>query len=126
MSLTDMAERAPPTPESRAIGSRIAEARARLGLSQVALAKILSISSGAVGQYEIGRNLPKSARFEAISKALGVTVEWLLTGDDPEQIRRAQTTTEAEALRIIRKLPDDKREAALAMLQGLLQSTPPA
>lgn len=113
-------------PRKLAIGRRIAAARERKGLSQADLATILGITSGAVGQYETGRNLPKLARFEAISGSCDVTVEWLLTGDDPDELRKAQTVNEAEALRLIRSLPADKQQSALAMLLGLAEPRKPA
>lgn len=114
-----MTQDRPINPAVLRVGRRIATAREQKGLSQAALADIIGISSGAVGQYETGRNLPKMARFEAIAGACGVTVEWLLTGDDPEELRKAQTINEVEALQLMRALPESQQRAALAMLAGL-------
>lgn len=113
---------ATPDPKTVAIGQRIAAARHRKNLSQRNLADILGISSGAVGQYETGRNLPKMSRFEAIARACDVDVEWLLTGDDPEEKRKAHTVNEAEALRLLRAMGEDQQRSALAMLAGLART----
>lgn len=106
-------------PKALAVGKRIAEARNKVGLSQAALAGKVGVTLGAIGQYEIGRNLPRLKRLEAIAEVLGVTTGWLLTGDEPDEQVRAQTANEAEALRIVRDLPEDQQETALAVLKAM-------
>lgn len=80
---------------------------------------MLAITAGAVAQYETGRNLPKLMRLERIALVLDVTTEWLLTGDEPEELVKAQTKSEESALRLIRALPAEHQATALAMLEGL-------
>lgn len=80
---------------------------------------MLGVTKGAVGQYEIGLATPRPKRFERLAEVLGVTVEWLLTGNEPEQKVRAQTVNELAALELLRAIPHDKQGSALAMLQGL-------
>lgn len=114
--------RTPPTPKAIALGRRIALARAKIDMSQDTLARLVGVSKGAIGQYEIGLSTPRAPKFERLAGALGVTVEWLLTGDEPDEKARAQTQNELAALQLIRALPVDQQAAALAMLQGLLGS----
>jgi transcriptional regulator with XRE-family HTH domain len=109
----------PPSPKAILIGRRIATKRELTGLSQQQLADMLGVSKGAVGQYEVGLTTPRPKRFERIAEVLGVTVEWLLTGNDAEEKVRAQTTNEMAALELLRAIPHEKQAAAIAMLQGL-------
>jgi transcriptional regulator with XRE-family HTH domain len=104
------------------IGARIAQARARKGLTQAQVAAGIGTTVGAVAQYETGRNMPAVVRLERIARALEVSTEWLLTGDEPDQLVRAQTIHEEHALRLIRALPAEQQVAALAMLSGLVQA----
>lgn len=107
------------SPKAMAVGFRIARAREQKGYSQAVLAVKVGVTGGAIGQYETGRNLPKLERLERIAVALEVSTEWLLTGDEPDELIKAQTRTEEAALRLIRALPSEQQANALAMLEGL-------
>lgn len=107
-----------------AIGQRIAQARRNSGLSQVALATKLRLSPGAITQWETGRAMPTPEKFSQLAAVLEVEPGWLLTGDDPEEIRRAQTTTEADALLLLRGMPPAEQQRALEVLRALTRSTP--
>lgn len=52
------------------------------GVSQRALADECNLSPGAVTQYAQGRT-PKAEELLRIARFFGVTMEWLLTGEDP-------------------------------------------
>ena len=119
-NLTGMAKnRPPPSPKAIAVGRRIAEARAKLGWSQETLARMLSVTKGLIGQYEIGLTSPRANRMADLAKVLAVDVEWLLTGNEPDEKVRAQTATELAALHLLRAMHPDKHAAVLAMMQGL-------
>lgn len=62
------------------LGMRIAMLRIRAGMSQSALAERLHVSPSTVGSYEQGRREPSCAMLVALSDALGVTTDYLLTG----------------------------------------------
>jgi transcriptional regulator with XRE-family HTH domain len=111
--------RTPPNAKAIQIGRRIATAREKLRMSQDEMARMLKVSKGAVGQWEIAYTLPRPARMKRLADVLGVSMEWLLTGDEPEEKVRAQTVTELAVLQIVRSLPPEKQAAALAMLRGL-------
>jgi transcriptional regulator with XRE-family HTH domain len=108
-----------PSPRAIALGTRIKTAREKVGCSQESLARMLGVTKGLIGQYEIGYTTPRAQKVSKLAGLLNVTVEWLLTGDEPEEKVRAQTTTEMAALQLIRAMHADKHAAALAMLQGL-------
>lgn len=66
------------------LGARIAALRRELGWNQAELAKRLQISPSAVGMYEQGRREPSADMLVALSRALGVSVDYLLTGKPRE------------------------------------------
>lgn len=63
------------------LGERICLLRRRQGWSQAELAKRLCISPSTVGMYEQGRREPSLAGAVEMSRAFGVSVDYLLTGD---------------------------------------------
>lgn len=66
----------------RMLGSRIASLRKAAGISQGELAERIGVSASAVGMYEQNRRVPSCGILLALSKALGVTVQYLLSGRD--------------------------------------------
>lgn len=111
-------------PKRLAIGRRIAAARAKTGLSQAALATKLGLSAGAITQWETGRVTPEPDKFQALAEALGVEVGWLLTGDEPDEVARAQTVTEQEALLILRRMKPEEQARAMQILAALAEPAP--
>lgn len=67
------------------LGARIAALRKAAGWSQMELAGRLQISPSAVGMYEQGRREPSADTLVALARALGVSVDYLLTGAPEEQ-----------------------------------------
>ena len=59
---------------------RITALRCRLGWSQSELAKRLNISPSTVGMYEQGRPEPSVEMLISLSRVLGVSMEFLITG----------------------------------------------
>lgn len=57
------------------------------GLSQEALAERLGVSRQAVSKWEAGEAAPEAGRLTALAAELGVSVDWLLSEDGPEQTR---------------------------------------
>ena len=62
------------------LGARIAALRRNAGLSQAELAQRLQISASAMGMYEQGRREPSAQTLVALSRELGVSTDFLLTG----------------------------------------------
>lgn len=62
------------------LGERICLLRRRLGWSQAELARQLRVSSSTVGMYEQGRREPSLNAAVELSRAFGVSVDYLLTG----------------------------------------------
>ena len=63
------------------LGARIAALRRDAGLSQAELAARLGVSPSAMGMYEQGRREPSAQLLVTLARELGVTTEFLLTGN---------------------------------------------
>lgn len=68
-----------------AVGARIREARERAGYTQEALARAADMTAQSVYRYERGRMEPGVARLERIAALLGVSIDWLVNGDQPRE-----------------------------------------
>ena len=59
--------------------------REMLGMSQEELAKKVGVTQAAIWLYENGESTPKLAIAIALARALGITVEQLACGSEPNQ-----------------------------------------
>ena len=89
------------------LGARMAMLRWERGLSQMQLAQRLHISASAVGMYEQGRRSPSLQLVVQLAKELGVTTDYLLTG---------QTHLQSE---VPSREAEEKREVMLHLLQQM-------
>lgn len=62
------------------VGTQIAALRRGAGLTQAELAKIIHVSPSTIGMYEQGRRLPAAPILVALSRVLGVPLDYLVTG----------------------------------------------
>lgn len=74
------------------INDRITASRQAQKMSKAELARRVGISHASVSKWESGLNQPKGRYLNDLAAALGVTVDWLLTGDGEA---RGQPTPEA-------------------------------
>lgn len=65
------------------LSEKILYSRKRAGLSQEALADMVGVSRQAVSKWETGETLPETAKLSALAAALGVSVDWLLSDEEP-------------------------------------------
>ncbi len=66
--------------DAKQIGATIAALRKQKGLTQVALAKKLSVSDKTVSKWESGQGFPEITQFPALAELFGVSVDYLMTG----------------------------------------------
>ena len=103
------------------LGVRIAQQRCRLGWSQAQLARRLNISPSTVGMYEQGRREPSAEMLLTLSRVLGVSLEFLLTGTpsatEAQTIRTAKEKGEKSLMDFLRTL---NREELLVLLTAEL------
>lgn len=64
------------------LGNRIREQREKGHLTQAQLANSLLVSPQAVSKWERGENAPDISLLAALGRVLGVSVDWLLSGQD--------------------------------------------
>lgn len=62
-------------------GARVRAARTRAGLSQTDLGTLVGLTRSSVANVEAGRQASSAEQAVTIANALGVGVQWLLTGD---------------------------------------------
>ena len=67
------------------LGARIAALRRESGWSQAELAERLRVSPSAMGMYEQGRREPPVEVLVSLARELGVTIDFLLTGQPANQ-----------------------------------------
>lgn len=72
------------------LGARIAALRREAGLSQTELAQELGISASAVGMYEQSRREPSAQMLVQLAEKFGVSVDYLLTGREPQQLQQLE------------------------------------
>lgn len=66
------------------IGSRIAERRKELGMTQQDLAELVDVSFQAVSSWERDEYLPETNKLIAIANALSTKASWILDDEEPE------------------------------------------
>jgi uncharacterized protein YjbI with pentapeptide repeats len=75
--------------EIKMIGSKIAEARKKINISQAQLAERLFVSAQAVGKWERGESMPDISTFNRLAEILGVDLNYF-----SENFKSAATETE--------------------------------
>lgn len=70
--------------DSKSVGATIAQLRRQNGMTQTDLAKRLKISSKAISKWETGKGFPDVVLFPEISKVFGVSIDYLMVGEDNE------------------------------------------
>lgn len=66
-------------------GMRIKEARIKKGWSQEQLANKLGTSKSVISGYETGRNDPAQSMVIKLADSLGVSINWLMFGEEKEE-----------------------------------------
>lgn len=82
---------------------RMTLAREAAGLSQKALSDILGTDAVSVNRWEHGNTRPNWEYLKRISKALGVSIDYLLENDDGDFFDAEETETLLRTADIIKK-----------------------
>lgn len=65
------------------LNEKIICSRKKAGLSQIDLADALGVSRQSVSKWETGESNPDITKLPALAKALDVSIDWLLSEEDP-------------------------------------------
>ena len=101
---------------------RLVKSIEKADITAAELAEKTGISEASISNYINGKYVAKQDRCYAIAKALGVDPGWLMTGDEPRDpiVTNTASTTEAQIISGgIDRMPREKREQALKVLQAI-------
>ncbi len=104
------------------VGGRIRAARAERRWTQDELASAVGVSRSAVAQWETDRAGQVRANIPRIATALGVSVEYLLNGDDKRAPALAASGDELALLRLYRECEPEDRAFVLRTLRRLAKA----
>lgn len=90
------------------------------------LCKFLDIQSSTMSTWKTRKKDPPAKYMKKISIFLGVTLEWLLTGEELEQTlpigNHELSEDENDLLALYRKLPERKKYETIGELKGFLKA----
>ena len=75
------------------LNEKIIYSRKKAGMSQIDLADALGVSRQSVSKWETGESNPDITKLPAIAKVLNVSIDWLLSDEDPMEDNSAATDT---------------------------------
>lgn len=104
-----------------AIGTRIRAIRHDRGITQDELAHGVGVSRSAVAQWETGRAGQVTGNLTRIAEILGVSVEYLLHGDDKLGAAQVQQGDELALLRLYRECEPEDRQILLRTARRLVR-----
>lgn len=78
------------------LNEKITYCRKKAGLSQLELANLLGVSRQSVSKWETGEANPDITKIPPMAKAFGVSADWLLSEEEPEEAE-APPAAEPEA-----------------------------
>ena len=111
------------------VGERLGEIRKQHQVTQVGAAKLFGTRQQHISAYESGKSQAPSEYLFWVAGEFGVTVDYILTGQTPDEYatRAAETekkyglgnlsTDEVELIRLYRDAPVDGQAAAKAVLE---------
>ncbi len=106
--------------DPRTLGERLREARTNARLTQDQLASKVGVSRSLISQWETGTVQEIHATsLWAASKALRVSLDWLLEGDGMEEIREPATPDEVQLLDAWLLLTPTQRARVLAEVRQM-------
>lgn len=79
------------------LNEKILYCRKKCGLSQLDLADLLGVSRQSVSKWETGEANPEVTKIPQMAKAFGVTADWLLSDEDPQEPAEVIGTPAKEA-----------------------------
>lgn len=100
------------------LSEKITKLKKLKGLSQVDLSEATGISRDAISKYERGDAMPSVEYAKRIADALGVSLDYLVSDDDTEQVLDNETVTR---IKDIQKLPDTEKDKIFSVIDALVR-----
>lgn len=102
-------------------GDKLREILEQKEIQQVEFAKIMNVSKSSINSYVTNRELPNILMVKSMAEELGVSVDYLLDYQpDPDSL--AVSPKEAAILEKFRKLPKEKQEVLISLLEMLSEN----
>lgn len=102
------------------VGKRVLEARTKKGISQIELARRCGYSTrSAVSKIETGDRAFPINKVPVIAEALGVSVDWLLWGNEAHPVEPSLDGKKAVLVELIKQMSEDEVDRLIRFLQIL-------
>ena len=99
------------------VADRIRTLREQMGMSQDAFADAIGRSRSLIAAWETGRKEPGRSALERISDVCGVSMEWIVLGDERRPQMAADGADEIALLKLWRHADEATRAAILHLLK---------
>ncbi|MEE9362070.1 MAG: helix-turn-helix transcriptional regulator [Cellulophaga sp.] len=99
-------------------GEKITKLKKQKKLSQVALAETTGISRDAISKYERGDSVPSVDYAKRIADALGVSLDYLVSDSDNEDVLDNDTVNRIKEIQI---LPDSEKDKIYSIIDALIR-----
>lgn len=99
------------------ITERIFEQIKQKGINQKEFAHQIGVNEKTFSAWKVKNTLPSADKISVISDLLNVSIEYLLTGEDPTA---PQNTADRELLELIENLSSEEREKAKTFIRFML------
>jgi transcriptional regulator with XRE-family HTH domain len=102
------------------VGQRVAEARRRVGLTQVQLAEKLGVSQQVITFWEREAPAPKAEMLAKLSQVLGASADDLL-GISEKIKKKGPTSRLEQCFEVMANMPRRKQERILGIVETIIQ-----
>ena len=103
----------------KALGKRVKQLRKEKSWTQKELANQIGSSYAQLNKYESGQNTPPLDRLLLLAVTLDTTVDFLISGNLPENIPIYNTRL-IQRMQVIETFESDERETVLKLLDGMI------
>ena len=103
------------------ISQRIFDKLQKTGITQQELSNATGIKKGTISSWKTGGYSPQSDKLDEICKFLGVSVQWLISGEEAENTM--SDAQEQKLLNIFREISEDDKIILMARAIELKRSS---
>lgn len=99
------------------------------GITVYRLFKITGVPQSSISEWKRGNSIPKIDKLIKIAEYFGVSVEYLISGEENEQKEKPSTVSseglsakELEIIQLLRSFPDEERAKAFSVAHAVLDN----